>query len=96
VGRELSKSPRLLIANQPTRGLDIAATQFIRELLLRLRDEGMAILLVSADLDEIFELADRVAVMYRGAFTGILPAEELDREKVGLLMGGLTLEEARG
>jgi len=96
VGRELSKSPKLLIANQPTRGLDIAATQFIRELLLRLRDEGMAILLISADLDEIFELADRVAVMYRGTFTGILPAEELDREKVGLLMGGLTLEEARG
>ena len=96
VGRELSKSPKLLIANQPTRGLDIAATQFIRELLLRLRDEGMAILLVSADLDEIFELADRIAVMYRGTFTGVLPAEELDREKVGLLMGGLTLEEARG
>ncbi|MBC7318733.1 ABC transporter ATP-binding protein [Candidatus Bipolaricaulota bacterium] len=96
VGRELSKSPRILIANQPTRGLDIAATRFIRELLLRLRDEGMAILLVSADLDEIFELADRVAVMYRGTFTGVLPAEELDREKVGLLMGGLSLEEARG
>jgi len=96
VGRELSKSPRVLIANQPTRGLDIAATQFIRELLLRLRDEGMAVLLVSADLDEIFELADRVAVMYRGTFTGVLPTEELDREKIGLLMGGLTLEEARG
>ncbi|MCS7217206.1 MAG: ABC transporter ATP-binding protein [Candidatus Bipolaricaulota bacterium] len=89
VGRELSKAPRVLLANQPTRGLDVAATRYIRDLLLRLRDEGLAILLVSADLDEIFELADRVAVMYRGAFTGVLPAEELDRERIGLLMGGV-------
>ncbi len=95
VGRELSKSPKFLIANQPTRGLDIGATQYIRETLLKLRDEGLAILLVSADLDEIFELSDRVAVMYKGTFTGIVPVEELDREKIGLLMGGLTLEEAR-
>jgi len=95
VGRELSKSPKLLIANQPTRGLDVAATRYIRDLLLRLRDEGLAILLVSADLDEIFELADRVAVMYRGTFTGILPAEELDRERIGLLMGGVAAEGAR-
>jgi len=95
VGRELSKSPKLLIANQPTRGLDVAATRYIRDLLLRLRDEGLAILLVSADLDEIFELADRVAVMYRGTFSGILPAEELDRERIGLLMGGVVAEGAR-
>ena len=96
VGRELSKSPRILLANQPTRGLDIAATRYIRDLLVRLRDEGMAILLVSADLDEIFELADRVAVMYRGTFSGVHPVEELDREKVGLLMGGVALKEAIG
>lgn len=89
VGRELSKSPKLLIANQPTRGLDIAATHYIRDLLLELRDQGMGILLVSADLDEIFELSDRVAVMYRGEFTAIVPREELDRGKVGLLMGGV-------
>lgn len=88
VGRELSKSPKLLIANQPTRGLDVAATRYIRELLLKLRDEGLAILLVSADLDEILELSDRVAVMYRGAFAGILSREELDRGRIGLLMGG--------
>ncbi len=96
VGRELSKAPELLIANQPTRGLDIAATHYIRETLLKLRDEGLALLLISADLDEIFELSDRVAVMYNGTFTGISPVEKLDRERVGLLMGGLTFEEARG
>lgn len=96
VGRELSKSPRVLVANQPTRGLDVAATHAIRGLLLRARDQGMAILLVSADLDEVFEVSDRVAVMYQGTFTGILPVAELNREKIGLLMGGLTLKEAEG
>ncbi|MFN3347193.1 MAG: ABC transporter ATP-binding protein, partial [Candidatus Bipolaricaulaceae bacterium] len=90
-----SKAPQLLIANQPTRGLDVAATRYIRDLLLRLRDEGLAILLVSADLDEIFELADRVAVMFRGTFTGVVPAEELDRERIGLLMGGVAAQGAR-
>ena len=95
VGRELSKSPKLLIANQPTRGLDIAATHYIRDLLLRLRDQGMGILLVSADLDEIFELSDRVAVMYRGVFAAIVPKEELDRTKIGLLMGGVEGVQAR-
>ena len=89
VGRELSKAPKLLIANQPTRGLDVAATRYIRDLLLRLRDEGMAILLVSADLDEVLELSDRVAVMYRGTFAGFLSREEFDRERIGLLMGGV-------
>ncbi len=95
VGRELSKSPKLVIAAHPTRGLDVAATQYIRDLLSRLRDEGVAVLLVSADLDEVFQLADRVGVMYEGRFTGVAPAEELDRETVGLLMGGVPLEEAR-
>lgn len=95
VGRELSKSPKLLIANQPTRGLDVAATRYIRDLLLKLRDEGMAILLVSADLDEILELADRVAVMYRGTFAGVLSREELDRGRIGLLMGGVREESGR-
>jgi simple sugar transport system ATP-binding protein len=94
VGREFSKSPRALVANQPTRGLDVAATQAIRELLLRARDQGMAVLLVSADLDEVFELSDRIAVMYQGVFTGFLPVAELNREKIGVLMGGLTLQEA--
>ncbi len=89
VGRELSKDPKFILAAQPTRGLDIGATQFIRDLLVKLRDEGKAILLISAELDEIFQLADRVGVMYEGTFTGIYPTEELDRERIGLLMGGM-------
>ncbi len=94
VGRELSKSPKLVIAAHPTRGLDVAATQYIRDLLVTLRDEGVAVLLVSADLDEVFQLADRVGVMYEGRFTGVAPLEQLDRETIGLLMGGVPLEEA--
>lgn len=94
VGRELSKRPKLLIAAQPTRGLDVAATRYIRELLLELRNGGIAILLASSDLDEIRELADRVGVMFEGRFTGVAPLEELDREALGLLMGGMSLEQA--
>jgi len=89
VGRELSKRPKLLVAAQPTRGLDVAATQYIRDLLLKLRAEGVGILLVSADLDEVFQLADRVGVMYEGRFTGVVPAERLSREVIGLMMGGV-------
>ncbi|MGB9757454.1 MAG: ABC transporter ATP-binding protein [Candidatus Bipolaricaulaceae bacterium] len=88
-GRELSKDPKVIIAAQPTRGLDIGAAQFIRELLFRLREEGRAILLVSADLDEVLALSDRVAFMYEGTFTGIVRPAELTAEAVGLLMGGV-------
>ena len=88
-GRELTKDPRVIVAAQPTRGLDIGAAQFIRDLLLRLREEGRAILLVSADLDEVLALSDRVAFMYEGEFTGIARPGELSPEAVGLLMGGM-------
>jgi len=88
-GRELTKNPRVIVAAQPTRGLDIGAAQFIRDLLVRLRDEGRAILLVSADLDEVLALSDRVAFMYEGGFTGIARPSELSPETVGLLMGGV-------
>ncbi len=89
VGRELAKGPKVIVAAQPTRGLDIGAAQFIRELLLRLREEGRAILLVSADLDEVLALSDRVAFMYEGTFTGIAKPAELTPETIGLLMGGV-------
>jgi ABC-type uncharacterized transport system ATPase subunit len=89
VGRELSKDPKVIIAAQPTRGLDIGAAQFIRDLLLRLREEGRAILLVSADLDEVLALSDRVAFMYEGTFTGVARPAELTAETIGLLMGGV-------
>ncbi|MCS7216484.1 MAG: ABC transporter ATP-binding protein [Candidatus Bipolaricaulota bacterium] len=89
VGRELAKDPKVIVAAQPTRGLDIGAAQFIRELLLKLREEGRAILLVSADLDEVLALADRVAFMYEGAFVGVARPAELTPEAIGLLMGGV-------
>jgi simple sugar transport system ATP-binding protein len=89
VGRELSKKPKLVIAAQPTRGLDVAATEYIRRLLVKLRSEGHAVLLVSADTDEVLQLSDRVAVMYAGRFTAVTRPEELTEEKLGLLMGGM-------
>lgn len=92
VGRELGKNPKFILAAQPTRGLDIGATQYIRDLLMALRGEGIAILLISAELDEIFQLADRVGVIYEGQFMGVYPTEALNRERIGLLMGGMEPE----
>lgn len=90
VGRELSKKPSLIIAVHPTKGLDIASTMYVRQLLAKARDEGKAVLLVSADLDEIMQLSDRIAVMYEGRFMGIKRADELTMEEIGLMMGGIT------
>ena len=88
VARELSRRPRLLIAAHPTRGIDIGAEEFIRNLLLKKRQEGMAILLVSTKLDEIMSLSDRILVMYRGRIMGEIPREGADLGKIGLLMAG--------
>ncbi|MFC2083355.1 ATP-binding cassette domain-containing protein, partial [Candidatus Bipolaricaulota bacterium] len=95
VGRELAKNPAIIVASQPTRGLDIGAAKYIRDLLIEMRDAGRAILLVSADLDEVLALADRVAIMYEGRFMTLCRPDELDREQIGLMMGGVTREEAR-
>lgn len=92
VGRELSKQPALVVAAHPTRGLDIASTVYIRELLIEMRDEGKGVLLISADLDEIMRLSDTIAVMYEGHFIGIGKAEELSREEMGMMMGGIRPE----
>jgi len=94
VGRELAKDPAIIVASQPTRGLDIGAAKYIRDLLVEMRDAGRAILLVSADLDEVLALSDRVAIMYEGEFMTVCPPEELNRERVGLLMGGVSEKEA--
>ncbi len=91
LGRELSGAPRLIIAAHPTSGLDVSATEQIHTLLLRRRDDGAAILLVSEDLDEILTLSDRVAVLFRGEIVGIVPAEEATAERIGLLMMGQRL-----
>jgi ABC-type uncharacterized transport system ATPase subunit len=94
LGRELSRKPKLLIAAQPTRGLDVGATEYIRQELLTARDHGMAILLISEDLDEILSLSDRILVMYEGQAVGIMSAEKADIETLGLMMGGATLERS--
>jgi general nucleoside transport system ATP-binding protein len=96
LARELGKQPSFVVAVQPTRGLDIAATQYMRQQLLHLREQGKAILLVSADLDEIFQLSDRLAVLYNGQWMGIAKPEALDTQQVGLMMGGMALPEASG
>jgi ABC-type uncharacterized transport system ATPase subunit len=88
LARVLSRSPRLIIVPQPTRGLDIGATDYIRSQLLEQRRSGAAVLLISEDLEEIMALSDRIAVMYEGEIAGILPAAEATPEKLGLLMGG--------
>jgi simple sugar transport system ATP-binding protein len=89
VARELSSNPKLLIAAQPTRGVDIGATEFMHEQLIRARDAGVAILLVSADLGEVMSLSDRLAVMHGGRIAAIFPeAGALTEEEVGLYMLG--------
>jgi ABC-type uncharacterized transport system ATPase subunit len=90
LGRELSRHPELLLAAQPTRGLDVGATEYIRQELIRARDQGTAILLISEDLDEILSLSDRILVMYEGQIVGELSSKEADIETLGLMMGGAT------
>lgn len=96
VAREFSRPNRLLIVAQPTRGLDVGSIEFIHRQIVRMRDEGTAVLLVSAELDEVLSLADRVAVIYSGRIIDTLPAAEADREQVGLLMAGVRAAEAPG
>lgn len=94
LGRELHSNPKLLIAAHPTRGLDVHAINFVREQLIKQRDEGAGVLLISADLDELFALSDRILVMYEGQFTGeITDIANTTEEQVGLLMGGIRQEE---
>ncbi|MBE2232707.1 MAG: ABC transporter ATP-binding protein [Anaerolinea sp.] len=94
VARELNRPIKLLIANQPTRGLDVGSIEFIHQQLVHKRDEGAAVLLVSAELDEIMGLADRIAVIFKGKFTAVVDADEVSKEQVGLMMAGNSLEEA--
>jgi len=88
VAREFSRTSNLVIAAQPTRGLDVGSIEFIHKQIVAMRDEGAAVLLVSTELDEIFSLSDRIAVMYAGKIIDTLDAAEATRENVGLLMAG--------
>ncbi|BBB48879.1 ABC transporter ATP-binding protein [Pelolinea submarina] len=89
LAREISRNPRAIIAAQPTRGLDIGASEYVRAQLLEQRKAGAAIMLISEDLDEIFALSDRIAVIYEGKIMDVLTCEEATRERVGLLMAGV-------
>jgi simple sugar transport system ATP-binding protein len=94
VARELSRPIKLLIASQPTRGLDVGSEEYIHRRILEKRAEGCAVLLVSAELDEIIELADRIAIMFRGKIVDTLPSAQATKESLGLLMMGIHPETA--
>jgi simple sugar transport system ATP-binding protein len=94
LAREISRNPRVILAAQPTRGLDIGATEYVREQLLGQRRQGAAIMLISEDLDEILALSDRIAVIYEGQIMDIVPRENATPEKLGLLMAGVHPEDA--
>ena len=94
VAREFSRPIELLIASQPTRGLDVGSIEYIHNRIIEKRDEGTGVLLVSSELDEILALSDRIAVMYHGQIMDIVPAEEATKEYLGLLMAGIKPAEA--
>lgn len=94
VAREFSRPIKLLIASQPTRGLDVGSIEYIHSRIIEKRDEGAGVLVVSSELDEILALSDRIAVMYRGQIVDIVPAAQASREYIGLLMAGIHPEDA--
>jgi simple sugar transport system ATP-binding protein len=89
LARELSGTPKVLIASQPTRGVDIGAAEYIHKRLVEQREEGTAILVISEDLDEVFALSDRIAVIYEGQIMGIVDPADATREQLGLMMAGV-------
>ncbi len=96
VGRELERRPRILVVHQPTWGVDAGAAAVIRQSLIDMARSGSAVLMISQDLDEIFEIADRIAVISRGELSKAYPAGELDPERIGLLMAGTHERAGRG
>jgi len=92
VGREFSRPIKFLVASQPTRGLDVGSIEYIHSRLIEKRDDGCAVLLVSTELDEIMEISDRIAVMYRGKIIAIVDAAQTTKEEVGLLMAGVVAQ----
>ena len=89
VAREFELSPKLIVAEHPTRGLDVASMEFVYKSLLKVRDEGTAILLLAGDLEEIFTLSDRVVVIYEGKIVGETEPDPSNLEKIGLMMAGV-------
>ncbi|WP_223820836.1 ABC transporter ATP-binding protein [Bacillus sp. S3] len=95
VARELSRDPNVVVACQPTRGVDIGSSKYIRQMLVNVRERGGAVLLISADLDEILELCDRIIVIYEGRISGELLDSNANEEKLGQMMFGTHYQEAR-
>ena len=92
LAREMSRPLRLLVAAQPTRGLDVGSIEFVHEQVIAQRDAGAAVLVVSSELDEVVALADRIAVMYRGRIVGVVPPDT-PRDVLGLLMAGVVPDD---
>ena len=86
IARELTGHVKLLVVAQPTRGLDVGSIEFIHRRIIEMRDQGAAVLLVSAELDEVLTLSDRIGVIYRGALVGVFARAEATRDHLGLLM----------
>jgi simple sugar transport system ATP-binding protein len=89
LGRELEADPKILIAMQPTKGLDVGAIEFVQKMILRQRDSGKAVLYISTELEHLLAVSDRIAVMFRGQIIGMLQPGEATAEKLGLLMSGV-------
>lgn len=95
LARALSNQPQVVMASQPTRGLDVGATEYVRSRLLKEAQRGAAVLLISEDLDEVRALADNIAVIFEGEIMGVVPASKATVDLLGLMMTGSTLEQAR-
>ena len=94
LGREMAENPRIILANQPTRGLDIGAVGYVHQQLLKARGEGAGILLISEDLDELLALSDRVVVMYRGRMSAPMARRDVTIRHLGLMMAGQGFADA--
>lgn len=94
IGREVDRNPDLLIAAQPTRGLDVGAIEFVHKKLIEQRDAGKAVLLLSFELEEIMNLSDRIAVIFEGRIIASVNPQETTEQELGLLMAGSTQKEA--
>jgi len=90
LGREIMRDPRVIVVEQPTRGLDVGAVETVWAELLAERDKGKAILLISAELEEIMNLSDRIAVIYEGIIVGLVDAQGASVEQIGLMMAGVS------
>lgn len=93
IGREVDRNPDLLIAAQPTRGLDVGAIEFVHKRLIEQRDAGKAVLLISFELDEIINVSDKIAVIFEGSIVAIVDPKETTEQELGLLMAGSTQQE---